>query len=80
MAEALPDGSLGTRGDTGRGLRLVVNDGSAEALGQLIQIERDCCRWITFQLEGPVVLMTAEGDAASAVRAMWEVDLSPERD
>jgi hypothetical protein len=62
------------------GLRLVVNEGSAEALGQLIEIERDCCRWITFQLEGPVVSMTAEGDAASAVRAMWEVDLSPERD
>jgi hypothetical protein len=35
------------------GLRLVVNDASAEALQRLIEIERDCCRWITFELDGP---------------------------
>ena len=56
------------------GLRLVVNDGSAEALRQLIEIERDCCRWITFELDGPTVSMTAEGAGASALRAMWVID------
>jgi hypothetical protein len=56
------------------GIRLTVNDGSAEALRQLIDIERDCCRWITFELDGPAVAMTAEGDGADAIKAMWVVD------
>lgn len=56
------------------GIRLVVNDGSAEALRQLIDIERECCQWITFQLEGPAVSMTAEGAGADAIRAMWVID------
>jgi hypothetical protein len=56
------------------GLRLVVNDASAEALRQLIDIERDCCRWINFELDGPTVSMTAEGAGAAALRAMWVVD------
>jgi hypothetical protein len=52
----------------------VVNDGSAEALRQLIEIERDCCRWITFELDGPTVSMTAKGAGAWALRAMWAID------
>jgi len=56
------------------GVRLVVNDGSAEALRLLIEIERDCCRWITFELDGPTVAMTAERDGAETIRAMWVVD------
>jgi len=56
------------------GLRLLVRDDSAEALRQLIEIERDCCRWITFQLDGPRVFITAEGAGESAVREMWVVD------
>jgi hypothetical protein len=56
------------------GLRLVVNYGSADALRQLIEIERDCCRWITFQLDGPAVSMTAEGAGAATLREMWVVD------
>jgi hypothetical protein len=56
------------------GLRLVVNDASAEALAQLIEIERECCRWINFELDGPTVSMTAEGAGADALRAMWVVD------
>jgi hypothetical protein len=56
------------------GIRLTFNDGSAEALRQLIEIERECCRWITFELDGPAVAMTAEGDGADAIKAMWVVD------
>jgi hypothetical protein len=56
------------------GLRLQVNDDSAEALRQLIDIERECCRWITFRLDGPLVSMTAEGAGESALREMWVVD------
>jgi hypothetical protein len=54
------------------GISLVVNDGSAEALRQLIDIERDCCRWITFELDGPTVSLTAEGAGAAAIREMWQ--------
>jgi hypothetical protein len=56
------------------GLRLQVRDDSAEALRQLIDIERECCRWITFRLDGPLVSMTAEGAGESALREMWVVD------
>ena len=62
------------------GLRLVVNDGSAEALRQLIEIERDCCRWITFQLHGPTVSMTAEGAGTAAIRTMWAIEPAPGRE
>jgi hypothetical protein len=56
------------------GLRLLVREDSAEALRQLIDIERNCCHWITFRLDGPEVSMTAEGAGGSAVREMWVVD------
>jgi len=55
------------------GLRLLVREDSAEALRQLIDIERDCCRWITFELDGPRVSMTAEGAGATVLRSMWVV-------
>ena len=53
------------------GIRLVVNDGSAEALRQLVDIERECCQWITFELDGPSVSLTAEGAGESAIKEMW---------
>jgi hypothetical protein len=63
--------SLVSRDVVPGGLRLVVNEGSAEALRQLIEIERECCRWITFELDGPVVTMTARGPGAAVIRRMW---------
>ena len=56
------------------GLKLVVHDGSADALRQLIDVERECCQWITFELDGPVVTMTAAGDGAAAIQQMWNVE------
>ena len=56
------------------GLRLVVHEGSAEALRRLVEIERDCCAWITFELDGPSVTMTGAGPAASAIREVWVVE------
>jgi hypothetical protein len=53
------------------GLRLVVNEGSSDALRRLVDIERDCCRWITFELDGPTVSLTANGVGTFALRAMW---------
>ena len=63
--------SLVSREEVPGGLRLEVHPGSAEALRSLIDIERDCCRWITFELEGPVVTMTSPGDGEAAIREMW---------
>ncbi len=69
--EKLLRASLVLREEIPGGLRLVVNDGSAPALSALIEIERECCPWITFELDGPAVSMTAEGEGAAALRSTW---------
>jgi hypothetical protein len=69
--------ALISRDEIPGGIRLAVNDASAEALRQLVDIERDCCRWIDFELEGPVVAITAEGPGEAAIREMWTVELPP---
>jgi|ERR1700682_255522 len=53
------------------GLRLTVHPGAEQALRQLIDIETECCRWITFDLEGPSVTMTALGHGEQAIQSMW---------
>jgi len=65
--------SLVSRDEVPGGLRLEVHPGSAGALRSLIDIERECCQWITFELDGPVVIMTSAGDGESAIREMWDV-------
>lgn len=65
--------SLASRDEVPGGLRLVFHPGSAEALRQLVDIERECCKWITFELEGASVTMTSPGAGAAAIREMWVV-------
>ena len=65
--------SLISRDEVPGGLRLVFHPGSADALRQLIDIERECCRWITFELDAASVTMTSPGAGASAIREMWVV-------
>ena len=71
--------SLVSREEIPGGLRLVIDPGSADALRQLIDVERECCRWIAFQLDGPAVTMTAAGGGESTIREIWGVqaDLGP---
>ena len=38
--------SLVSREEVPGGLRLIVHPGSADALRRLIDVERDCCRWL----------------------------------
>src|SRR5437763_17152787 len=66
--------SLVSRDEVPGGIRLEVHAGGADALRQLIDIERECCQWITFELDGPVVTMTSPGPGESAIRSMWVVD------
>jgi hypothetical protein len=63
--------SLVSREEVAGGLRLEFHPGSAAALGHLVDIERECCRWITFELDGPVVTMTSPGAGEAAIREMW---------
>jgi len=63
--------SLVSREEVPGGLRLIVHPGSADALRRLIDVERDCCRWITFELDGPLVKMTASDGGEAAIREMW---------
>jgi hypothetical protein len=65
--------SLLSRDEVPGGLRLALHPGSADALRSLIDIERECCRWITFELDGATVTMTSPGAGASAIREMWVV-------
>lgn len=60
--------SLVSRQEVPGGIRLAVDPRSEVALRQLIDIERECCRWITFELDGPSVTMTAAGAGESAIR------------
>ena len=65
--------SLVSREEVPGGLRLEVHPGSAGALRSLIDIERECCQWIDFQLDGPVVTMTSPSTGEATIREMWQV-------
>jgi hypothetical protein len=66
--------SLVSRQEIPGGLRLTVDPRSEAALRQLIDIERECCRWITFKLDGPSVTITAAGGGESAIRETWDAE------
>lgn len=69
--------SLVLREEVRGGLRLVLRPGSEGALRQLIDIERECCPWITFSIDGSSVTMTAEGRGEFAIREMWGCPVTP---
>jgi hypothetical protein len=66
--------SLVSRTDLPGGIRLEVSAGSADALRALIDVERECCRWIRFLLEGPAVVMTTHPAGETALRQMFLPD------
>lgn len=59
------------------GLQLSVHPGSAEALAQLVGLERECCPWIYFELDGATVTMTASADGEPVLVDMFEGALEP---
>lgn len=63
--------SLAPREDVPGGLRLAFHPTSAIALRQPIDVERGCCSWITFALDGPTVTMTGVGEAEARIRGLW---------
>jgi hypothetical protein len=55
------------------GIRLSPASGAAAALIELVDLERECCAWIQFDVgEGSVVTLTAEGDGAAVLAGMFE--------
>lgn len=55
------------------GIRLTPAPGAAAALIELIDLERDCCAWIQFEIsDGSIVTLTAEGSGAAVLAGMFE--------
>lgn len=54
------------------GIRLSAAPGAAAALIELIDLERECCAWIHFDLQaGSVVTLTAGGDGEAVLAGMF---------
>jgi hypothetical protein len=54
------------------GIRLHAAPGAAAALIELIDLERECCAWIHFEVsDGSAVTMTAEGDGEAVLAGMF---------
>jgi hypothetical protein len=54
------------------GIRLSPDPGASAVLIELIDLERQCCAWINFEV-GPdsAVTLTAEGDGEAVLAAMF---------
>ena len=53
------------------GLRLEFGPGTETELAELARLERECCAFADWNADGPVVEITAEGDAIPAVQALF---------
>lgn len=52
------------------GIRLLAEPGGEAALIELIDLERECCAWITFEVNGAVATLTAQGDGEAVLAGM----------
>jgi hypothetical protein len=54
------------------GIRLRAAPGAAAALIELIDLERECCAWINFEVDGgSVVTLTADGEGEAVLAGMF---------
>jgi hypothetical protein len=55
------------------GIRLSAAPGAAVALLELVELERECCAWIQFEVrDAAVVTMTAPGDGEAVLTEMFK--------
>jgi hypothetical protein len=55
------------------GIRLSAAPGAAEALMHLIDLERECCAWIHFDVsDGSVATLTSDGAGEAVLAGMFE--------
>ena len=69
---ALP---FASREETEDGIRLSFHDddGVREELDALVAIERRCCAWATWQLDGTVLDVRSTGDGVTALHGMFRL-------
>ena len=53
------------------GIRLNAQPGAVEALRKLIDLERDCCEWIDYEVDSTGATLTAEGDGEAVLAGMF---------
>lgn len=53
------------------GIMLRADPGAAGALSDLVALERECCAWIDFEVDGSAVRMTAPGAGAEVLAGMF---------
>ena len=57
------------------GIRLSAAPGAAAALIELIDLERECCAWINYDVrDGSIVTLTADGDGEAVLAGMFRID------
>ena len=57
------------------GIRLATQPGARAALAELIDLERECCAWITYAAPDDSTFdLTAEGDGAEVLAQMFKAD------
>lgn len=53
------------------GIRLRARPGAAEALRNLIELERDCCAWIEYEVAEDSLTLTAVGAGEAVLAGMF---------
>jgi hypothetical protein len=53
------------------GIRLSAQPGAVEALRELIDLERECCAWIDYEVDSTGATLTAEGDGEAVLAGMF---------
>ena len=70
---SLLDNALLARERVAGGLRLTVRPEVGPQLSALVDLERNCCPWITFEVNGESVTMTAHGEGEKVLIQMFPV-------
>lgn len=53
------------------GIRLNAQPGATEALRELIDLERECCAWIAYDVDSTGATLTAQGDGEAVLAGMF---------
>jgi hypothetical protein len=53
------------------GIRLRAEPGAARALMDLVELERECCAWIEYEIGSDSVTLTATGDGEAVLGGMF---------
>ena len=53
------------------GIRVHADEGGRDSLMRLIELERECCAWIDYSVEGASVTLTAEGTGEAVLADMF---------